>query len=182
MVVFFLIRWSRGELTGKFQTSSSDANNEARKFPRDSHSIQDQGGAETGGKCWMRYTGEGSQDSHRAQHEHNRAPQQQPPSLSRQQLGKPRGSDGPWQQARGQPVSPFLDYGGKTPKPERKANKRTQGHASLKILNQPFDHSGADFPGDCSDAPSSSIRSNSPLRMLGFFLIKLGKTLKANTK
>ena len=132
MVVFFLIRWSRGELTGKFQTSSSDANNEARKFPRDSHSIQDQGGAETGGKCWMRYTGEGSQDSHRAQHEHNRAPQQRPPSLSRQQLGKPRGSDGPWQQARGQPVSPFLDYGGKTPKPERKANKRTQGHASLK--------------------------------------------------
>lgn len=107
---------------------------------------------------------------------------QQPPSLSRQQLGRTRGSDGPWQQARGQPVSPFLDYGGKTPKPERKANKRTQGHASLKILNQPFDHSGADFPGDCSDAPSSSIRSNSPLRMLGVFFNQIRKDIESKHK
>lgn len=37
-----LVRWSRGELMGKFHPSS-DAKNEARKSPRDSHSIQDQG-------------------------------------------------------------------------------------------------------------------------------------------
>lgn len=174
----FLITWSRGKLTGKFQTSSSDANNEARKFPRDSHSIQGQGGAETGGKCWTRCMGKQARTA--TGHGGTRPA----PHSSEQACDSNSGTRGKQRATaagRGDSQSlPFSTTQGKTPKQEREENTHTQAHISLKTLSQPSDYSGVDFPGDCPDAPTSSIPVQLSAQYVGFLKIKLGKRLKVN--
>lgn len=95
---------------------------------------------------------------------------QRPPSLKWwQQLKRPKESNKPWKQVRGgSQLLPSLSIQGKTPKGGKKKRKKNTGKHQSQNLNQHFYYSGVDFPVACSDVPSSSVHSNSPLRKFYF--------------